>query len=152
MKRGVLYILAAYFCSCAAFAATEDMDDFVSLLVDVREAYVNCDADALQTLAHPNWFGAFNADGPFVRDTKHTALRTQCAQGARVDFQCRILKTEVTGNWAVVVFLATSEITAPNGEKTTRPLRATWVLAKHDGRWKRYHVHVSELQDPPVLN
>ncbi|MFW6027260.1 MAG: nuclear transport factor 2 family protein [bacterium] len=148
MHKNLIHLLIAAFMPLAAPAAASNTDDIVALLADVHNAYRACDADKLQDLAHPDWFGAFNAEGKFSTDVLHKQIRKQCAEGYRVDYQYDILKMEVHGNWAFVAGRAHSDLIAPNGEITSSDLRMSWVLNKHQGTWKQYFVHVASVEPP----
>lgn len=146
MNKKIFFFLAGCLPILAGPAVAADADDIVAMLAEVHQAYIDCDADALQALAHPNWLGAFGPSGKLVKNTKHEQVRAECAQGNRLDYQYEVLKMEVHGNWAFVVGLATAEVMAPDGNKTTTHLRVTWIMARHEGKWKRYHVHLSAAQ------
>ena len=51
----------------------------------------------------------------------------------------------VSGDSAWVAAVWSSEATAPDGKPFTRSGRATFVLARRDGRWQAVHSHVSLL-------
>jgi len=127
-------------------ATATDDDDIIALLADVHQAYLDCDAQKLQELAHPNWFGAFDSEGEFTTSVNHKNVREQCADGYSVDYQYEILKMEVHGNWAFVAGKARSDVMTPEGKMQSSNLRMSWVLNKHEGKWKRYFVHVASVQ------
>ncbi|MFP3943074.1 MAG: nuclear transport factor 2 family protein [Alphaproteobacteria bacterium] len=145
VNKNLIRLLAA-FVPVAAPAAASDTDDIVALLAEVHNAYLDCDAGKLQELAHPDWFGAFDAGGEFSTSVVHKQIREQCAEGYRLDYQYEILKMEVHGNWAFVAGRAHSDLMAPDGEVSSSDLRMSWVLNRHQGAWKRYFVHVASVE------
>ncbi len=147
MTRWMLCLFYGCLVWLAPPAQADTQDDVIALMVAVRDAYLECDADALRDLAHPDWFGAFNAEGSLVTDTGHQDIETQCAAGYRVDYEFEILKIEFAGDWALAAFLAKPDVRAPDGTHIRTTLRTSWMLRKHEGQWKRYHVHVSQALD-----
>jgi ketosteroid isomerase-like protein len=51
----------------------------------------------------------------------------------------------VTGDSAWIAAVWSSEATGPDGRAFTRSGRATFILARRDGRWQAVHSHVSLL-------
>jgi ketosteroid isomerase-like protein len=58
-------------------------------------------------------------------------------------FDDPVIRADGSTAWIAVTW--SSEATGPDGRPVTRPGRATFVLARRDGRWLAVHSHVSLL-------
>ena len=125
-------------------AMADDVDDVKAAVLAVDAAYNSGDVEAIAQYMHSE-HSRFQGGGLLVEGFDKEGIKANFEAGLKLNIAARHLDVKIYGSTAVATGYTEGTATSPDGTVNQIRSRFTEVWTKQGGKWKRVHIHSSQV-------